>query len=437
MINKKTAIFILQLALTAALFLLSAEPTFSADPIATCRDIIVVSEATSTATSTGLEVTYPSIKGVMPVAEGEEVLPIFIKYIFYFGIAISGFVVFGVMVYNGVKVLITAASNPSALEEAKRGIIAGFLGIVLLLGSVLLLNTINPQFTKLTLEKVDEKLLEDRTGVSPGVYLLAGENETEEIETLLGTIKIRKNVYTATKNIPALSAQKFDNKTESVCVNPKYETNESGQLGYYNNAILWDKDDYRGECKIFYRLIGGLEYGVDSTNITQQTAIIGGDIGGDVSSIKVFTRKFFGGEAGKDFSEDFAVKLYKHPGLVDDPEDPNDVCEISSFTQANNPSDIYVKTIQEACPGEGGGEAWTKDQVRSIEVGHGWILATFQEEDNKGRCEVFGSEVVEEIGNRYIGRCEAVIDTSFKGVWKPCISSIAVFKGFLFGDIAK
>ncbi len=113
-----------------------------------------------------LEIVYPNIPG-QPVPETVATgLPEYFKYIFQLAVVVIGFVIFGVFVYSGTKYL-ASAGNPSMLSDAKTGMGAALLGAVILLGSWLIFNTINPQLTVLTLP--DPKILEQV--VSAGVYV--------------------------------------------------------------------------------------------------------------------------------------------------------------------------------------------------------------------------------------------------------------------------
>jgi len=90
-----------------------------------------------------LEIDYPTIKGVK-IATITVDLVEYVRYIFYLAISISGLLAFGALIFGGVKWL-TSAGNPASMSDAKDQIFAGILGLVVLLGSWLFLNTINPQ----------------------------------------------------------------------------------------------------------------------------------------------------------------------------------------------------------------------------------------------------------------------------------------------------
>lgn len=100
------------------------------------------------------------------------VLPDYVKYIFDFGIGIAGLIAFIMLVYGGFRYL-TSAGNPSAMSDANSQIFAGLMGIIVILGSWLLLNTINPQLLIINPETEESKLA---ATTASGVYLCAGEN---------------------------------------------------------------------------------------------------------------------------------------------------------------------------------------------------------------------------------------------------------------------
>ena len=71
-----------------------------------------------------------------------------IKYFYEWAVALGGLAVFIVLVFAGIQYL-ASAGNPAQMTEAKGRIQSAVMGLVLLLGSLLILNTINPQLTTL------------------------------------------------------------------------------------------------------------------------------------------------------------------------------------------------------------------------------------------------------------------------------------------------
>jgi hypothetical protein len=372
----------------------------------TCQGLILVNTTTTPIMSSGFELTYPDIKGVVPIATGKDVLPVFVKYLFYLAIGMAGFIAFGALVYGGLKYL-TSAGNPSATDEARKQIIAGFLGVIVLLSSAWFLNTINPKLTILSLKKVDVKTIENQIGIAAGVYLISAKNDTEQIKAGDTTLTIRKNVGT-TKSIPSLSAYNFDNKTQNLCFAPDYNNS------LFFSAVLHEEDNFRGKCRVFHRVNGSM----GTFGNLNWAGTTGDDINNEVSSVTVFTRSW--GTGGENYSKDFAVRLYKKSQLVGDPAKPDEVCTLSASELLN------ATPIKDVC------KNWTPESVGSLEVGYGWVLAAFQYGDGTGRCEIFGSGKVPEIKKHYIGQCYVFTpqaEYSYEGYWKPCIGSIAIFQG--------
>ena len=71
-----------------------------------------------------------------------------VAYFYEWGILIGVLIFFGILVYAGFRYL-TSTGDPSKLQDARKRIIAGFSGVILLLGSYLILDTINPELTQI------------------------------------------------------------------------------------------------------------------------------------------------------------------------------------------------------------------------------------------------------------------------------------------------
>lgn len=89
---------------------------------------------------------YPEISGIK-IGEGTT-LPEIIKYIYMFSLGIVGIVAFVSIIIGAVQ-YITSAGNDSKMGEAKDRITSALLGILILLSSVLILRTINPDLISL------------------------------------------------------------------------------------------------------------------------------------------------------------------------------------------------------------------------------------------------------------------------------------------------
>ena len=92
--------------------------------------------------------------------------PQFIKYIYLFAIGIVGIVGLLAIIYAAFG-YVTSAGNPQKASDAKDRIISALLGILLLLGSVVLLNLINPDLLKLKLPENPVKVDVSPPGETP------------------------------------------------------------------------------------------------------------------------------------------------------------------------------------------------------------------------------------------------------------------------------
>ena len=94
-----------------------------------------------------LEITYPEIQGFAPTTT-KTILPDYILYVFQFSLFIAAIIAFGSFVYGGFRYLFSGTSA-SIKKDARSQIAAGMLGLIILLSSYIILNTINPQLVVL------------------------------------------------------------------------------------------------------------------------------------------------------------------------------------------------------------------------------------------------------------------------------------------------
>jgi len=91
-----------------------------------------------------LNLDYPSI-GSYDLDTDQEIGQI-ITFFAYFIIAISGVAAFTMLVWGGIEWM-TSAGNTGRIGNAKDRILKAFLGLLLILTSVVILEVINPSFT--------------------------------------------------------------------------------------------------------------------------------------------------------------------------------------------------------------------------------------------------------------------------------------------------
>ena len=116
-----------------------------------------------------LEYIYPETPVTKLTISAESTLGDIIKYFVSWAIIIGALIAFGSLIYAGLKYL-TSTGNPEAINQAKSRIFNSFLGLTILLGSYLILVTINPELIVMRIEK---------TPVISGVVLLNPTSITE------------------------------------------------------------------------------------------------------------------------------------------------------------------------------------------------------------------------------------------------------------------
>lgn len=95
-----------------------------------------------------IQVSIPGT-GIQAGTEAKEIgIGYYVGQIFKFGLIAIGLVAFGAIVFGAIQYTISAG-NDSQIKDAKDRILHGIYGLVLLLLSVLILQTINPNITSL------------------------------------------------------------------------------------------------------------------------------------------------------------------------------------------------------------------------------------------------------------------------------------------------
>ncbi|MGM0438998.1 MAG: pilin [Patescibacteria group bacterium] len=102
-----------------------------------------------------LEVDWPAAPSSGRSLSTESGIAELVAYFYEWGILIGIIIFFGVLIYAGFKYL-TSAGDPSKFQNAKKRAISGLSGVILLLGSYLILNAINPELTKI--RKISQNL---------------------------------------------------------------------------------------------------------------------------------------------------------------------------------------------------------------------------------------------------------------------------------------
>lgn len=110
------------------------------------------------ARAAGIDVNIPNV----PPAENNP--GAWVGGLYQFSLMAAGLLAFGMIVYAGLRYTF-ATGNPSTQSDARDQILQALLGLLLLLGAFIVLTTINPNLTNLTL---------------PGLKKIEGQQETGE-----------------------------------------------------------------------------------------------------------------------------------------------------------------------------------------------------------------------------------------------------------------
>jgi hypothetical protein len=92
---------------------------------------------------------YPDVPGAKSPSETTD-LPELINYIYRFALLACGITAFVSILIGAIR-YIFSAGNESVASDAKDQITQALLGVLILLASVLILNTINPDLIKISL----------------------------------------------------------------------------------------------------------------------------------------------------------------------------------------------------------------------------------------------------------------------------------------------
>jgi hypothetical protein len=101
-----------------------------------------------------LEIEYPSFPQIQAPTRLPVPLPRYIRYLYYFSIIAGGLIAFIALLTGGFRYL-TSAGNPSQMADARDQIFTGILGLIIILGSFVILNELNPNLVSLHPPRID------------------------------------------------------------------------------------------------------------------------------------------------------------------------------------------------------------------------------------------------------------------------------------------
>ena len=205
-----------------------------------------------------LEVTtYPTVDGVQPT-DTSIGIEAYIKYLFSLVFVLLGVIFFAILLYNGVKYMISAGS-PEKAGSAISGIKGAFLGVIILLSSWMVLNTINPNFWTLEIVEPEEVL---PTLLAPGVYVC-----NYEMSGIGGIISGYSNPGTRAAAINEYYEKRSEENERQNCIFVNTWANillTSSVLGYGNTYFVIPHINSDGSVEerhgaIFFRREEGLK----------------------------------------------------------------------------------------------------------------------------------------------------------------------------------
>jgi len=182
-----------------------------------------------------------------------------IVYFFDLGMGLGGLFAVIMFILAGMEFM-SARGDPNKIDEAKKRIRNALLGVVILLGSFILLNTINPELASIKINNLSQETPaetpEQQAVDISGVYLYKSDGQV---------LFIRDTV-------PSLANFSFQSQTASIkIVNHK---------DYNYGAILFSDGDLRGSCSYVLSSISDLNSASGNENNPP--------IGGNLSSVQIF-----------------------------------------------------------------------------------------------------------------------------------------------------
>ncbi|MFH1656270.1 MAG: hypothetical protein ABH956_00665 [Candidatus Nealsonbacteria bacterium] len=164
--------------------------------------------------SYALETNYPSVPGASQPSD-QTSLPDFVKYIFVLLIAGSGIIAIFSLTIAGFRYL-NSGGNPEKIKQARGQVLSAFWGIMILLGSWVILNIINPKLTSLELE--DPIPVPGVEIPAPPIYSIPTSDLLLRVKLLVeATKKTPDYIKETAKKIKELTDKCDCGNTQSIC----------------------------------------------------------------------------------------------------------------------------------------------------------------------------------------------------------------------------
>lgn len=374
----------------------------------------------------GLEIEYPNLPSVQTPNTVRTILPVYVTYIINLAIIFSGLIIFGSLLYAGFLYM-TSSGNPAALNNSKDRMLSSFLGIIVLLSSYLIFQTINPELIELKiggLTYIGGVIFRDPDAAEGSREFVTTGNVAD-----FGKLGMQPEtlsfISTDVEVVPCKDPNDF---SADNCENHPYTTITSdgafpadakaAKLIWKTPGVyLYDDANYKGEMMIYTGNGGTLgDFADKASSVFLKNPQVGHN---------VVHRTIFG------------VVLHKNEGFAGDCKF---VLGSTSFLGnfADTTSSITVfKYVEDLTPGAGGvtlytGEnfggqsypvgihsAWqdldpsVEDQIYSLKIEGDYLVAlaesdaTNADNGDTGRCEIFvgASDSDSDLSDNPIGQC--------------------------------
>ena len=178
-----------------------------------------------------LSIEYPDIPGATTPRTTNILLSDYLDYIYTFAIFIAGALSFVISVWGGIK-YITSTGQPYKIKIAKKQIESGLLGLLIILSSYLILNTINPDLVRISIPFLTTR---DTEIIPPSAASLPPlQNQEIPVGTLITSEITLSSFVVATETDPRIDiTDKDDNPIYNSYfdeITTKYPTDYQGGL---------------------------------------------------------------------------------------------------------------------------------------------------------------------------------------------------------------
>ena len=231
-------------------------------------------------TGRDLEIDYidiPTDDVIVPEKTGIGIVN-YVQYVFYFIMAIGGIAAFAMIVYAGFRWM-TAGGRPAVIIDARDKIFSALVGLAILFGAFLILNTINTELITLKIPPIRPLITNIRSGVFfcqetvdiPSLWREVQSYkkrpvdnikrvETDALKQKIANMndEIEKRCYyvTQSSNIPKefTSLVGATSKIKYIYYVPEIVLNSDGSVDIENSreygSIIYDKIDFTGKSEV-------------------------------------------------------------------------------------------------------------------------------------------------------------------------------------------